>query len=493
MAKVSELIEQARALEAQGDTAKALAIYQHVLPHLESMPAIKADLALKAGDLMLKTGDKSGALRMYETAGTQCAMHGSAKGALTVASKIQQAAPELSDVYLSLAGQMVKHGHAGPAVDVLIQHAKQANLQQMLQELEPLAGRPSDDVRPLVQMLLDVPADAPPQETPPPPPPRASRGTTTPGTDDLQLQTASLEDELASVPQPVVPPPSPPSPRVSTPSYESPPPLPEVQPGITMDVSPPTARETVQINLRSSQVQRAVQAEPPAELAEPPSSRTIPPASRTIPPGSGKHRAAAPRRRRGGGGTLKWAAILIVLGGIGGAVYYFHLLPAGLLDQVKTKIASIRSGTPASPDSVRPSPPPRQTAGPRRDTVRTPAGFPGAPPTVSGAPAAAPVETIGRQPPVRIQGLPITDFAETPTQFRVVQRQESGQFLLLTGKPLADTVGEPAVGEVRLDSLPGDTAVATTNFDGYLVTVRGVIAPAALQGLLLQLVSRSPR
>jgi hypothetical protein len=86
--------------------------------------------------------------------------------------------------------------------------------------------------------------------------------------------------------------------------------------------------------------------------------------------------------------------------------------------------------------------------------------------------------------------LPITDFAETPTQFRVVQQQESGQFLVLSGKPLADTVGEPAVGEVRLDSLPGDTAVAITNFDGYLVTVRGVIAPAALQALLLQLTSR---
>ena len=71
-----------------------------------------------------------------------------------------------------------------------------------------------------------------------------------------------------------------------------------------------------------------------------------------------------------------------------------------------------------------------------------------------------------------------------------MQRQQSGQYLLLVGRPLADTVGEPAVGEVRLDSLPGDTAVAVTNFEGYVVTVRGVIAPAALQSLLLQLVSR---
>src|SRR5262245_15214396 len=105
------------------------------------MPAIKADLALKAGDLMLKLGNNSGALGMYEVAGTQCAMHGSTKGALTVAGKIRQAAPDRNDVFLSLAGQMVKHGHAGPAVDVLIQHAKQANLDEMLQELQSLAGR----------------------------------------------------------------------------------------------------------------------------------------------------------------------------------------------------------------------------------------------------------------------------------------------------------------------------------------------------------------
>src|SRR5205085_8519180 len=126
-------------------------------------------------------GNTRGALGMYDTAGTQCAVHGSTKGVLTVASKIRQAAPQRTDVYLSLAGQMVKHGHAGPAVDVLIQHAKQANLPNMLQELEPLAGRPSEDVRPLVQMLLEAPpaATAPP-EAPPPPSSRASRGVNAP-------------------------------------------------------------------------------------------------------------------------------------------------------------------------------------------------------------------------------------------------------------------------------------------------------------------------
>jgi hypothetical protein len=92
---------------------------------------------------------------------------------------------------------------------------------------------------------------------------------------------------------------------------------------------------------------------------------------------------------------------------------------------------------------------------------------------------------------VRIEGLAVTDFREEPSEFRVIQRQESGQYLLLIGRPLADTVGEPVVGEVRLDSLPGDTAIAVTNFEGYVITVRGVITPSALQSLLLQLISRS--
>ena len=237
MAKVSELMEQARALEAQGETAKALAVYQHVLPHLETMPAIKADLSLKAGDLMLKLGNTAGALSMYETAGTQCAVHGSTKGVLTVASKIQQAAPNRTDVLLTLAGQMVQHGHAGPAVDVLIQHAKQANLPQMLQELQPLAGRPSDDVRPLVQMLLDQPTPATTAPAPAAPPPKASRGPVprppTPGpppppapADDSLLVPMSWEDQMTSM----GPPPPPSAPSRTSPAYEAAPPPPPPPP-----------------------------------------------------------------------------------------------------------------------------------------------------------------------------------------------------------------------------------------------------------------------
>jgi hypothetical protein len=268
VAKVSELLEQARALEAKGDHAKALAIYEHVLPHLEGMPAIKADIALKAGDLMLKLGNTTGALTMYDTAGTQCAVHGSTKGVLTVAAKILHAAPQRADVYLSLAGQMVKHGHAGPAVDVLIRHARLANLPNMLQELEPLAGRPSADVRPLVEMLLDAPAAPPPVV---PPAPVSSAPPPSPGPSPLvfakdqadSLRPMSLEDEVAANAPPTPPlarsaaeVPSPPKfwpePAAPPPFVPPPPPVSDV----VLDLSPPlppSPRETQEINLRASQ------------------------------------------------------------------------------------------------------------------------------------------------------------------------------------------------------------------------------------------------
>ncbi len=225
VAKVSELIEQARALEAQGDSAKALAIYQHLLPHMDAMPAIKADLSLKAGDLMLKLGNKAGALGMYDQAGAQCALHGSTKGVLTVASKIQATAPERTDTLLSLAAQMVQRGHAKNAVDVLIHHAREANLPEMLQELEPLQGRSSEDVKTIVQMLLDQPAPPPAAAAPPPPPVEESKPARKSQQDlDGILTPLSLDEQLASMS-----PPSAPSPSVPTMQFEAvapPPPRP---------------------------------------------------------------------------------------------------------------------------------------------------------------------------------------------------------------------------------------------------------------------------
>ena len=522
-------MEQARALEADGEGAKALAIYQHLLPHLEGMPAIKADLALKAGDLMIKLGNTAGALGMYETAGTQCALHGSTKGVLAVGAKIQQAAPSRADVLLSLAGQMVKHGHAGPAVDVLIQHAKQANLPEMLQELEPLSGRPSEDVRPLVQMLLEQPAASPPAAPRPAAPksspfsvpqqraPRQSKSQPAKreSADDFRLETASLEDQLAAMGPPQAPPPptpvptfsgppappqpalreppdyhAPSAPPAGPPSFEPPPPPTLTTPvaDMALDLSPPlplSARETAAINLRSSGIREAMREDPP-EAAPPPRR----PSGATAQPSAPRRAAAAPRR---GSGSFAKLAIPVVLLATAGGLVYSGVLP-GVLARVKAMLPGGPGAAESSPAGDTPRaalPPSRPAAVPvTGDTTPEIVRAAPAPAPVRGAPAPAPARIEGVRPPMYIEGLAVENFAEAANQFRVIQRQRTGEMLTLTGRPLADTVGEPAVGEIRMDSLPGDTAVAVTNFEGYVVTVRGVVAPATLQSLLLQLVAR---
>ncbi|MBI4420394.1 MAG: hypothetical protein HY560_06170 [Gemmatimonadetes bacterium] len=70
-------------------------------------------------------------------------------------------------------------------------------------------------------------------------------------------------------------------------------------------------------------------------------------------------------------------------------------------------------------------------------------------------------------------------------------QQVSGQPIRLVGTPLADTVGEPVVGEIRIDSVRRrDTTTATTNFEGYMITVQGVVSPSSLRELLGRLVSQ---
>jgi hypothetical protein len=536
VAKVSELIEQARALEAAGDSAKALAIYQHLLPHLDAMPAIKADLSLKAGDLMLKLGNKAGALGMYDQAGAQCAVHGSTKGILTVAAKIQAAAPERTDTLLSLAAQLVQRGHAKGAVDVLIHHAKQANLPEMLQELEPLQGRSSEDVKPMVQMLLDQPA-SPPSAPAAPPPPAEEPPPARKSQQDMDgiLTPLSLDEQLASMappsapsasvptmqfeairppeprpeprpepppfapPQFTAPPAPPPPPPVMPPSPQfaaPPPPPPQTVQGFTpgappemageihLDVSPPlppTPRETAAINMRASQSLKDLQQEEEAPRRRPSQQVRM----------SGARTAPVERKPVGLGVLL---LVPVVLALVVAGLYYFQFLPDSVSQQISALIsrkgpaatadsAAIDSVTPpvavtgADSGGVTPEPPPAVAAAPVTEA-------PHAPRPAAAAPG-------GNQPPVRIEGLTVVDFRETGDRFQVVQRQESGQYLTLTGRPLADTVGEPVAGDIKLDSLPGDTAVAVTSFEGYVITVKGVAAPEALRTLLLQLVSRS--
>jgi hypothetical protein len=219
--------------------------------------------------------------------------------------------------------------------------------------------------------------------------------------------------------------------------------------------------------------------EPPVEPPPPPKVRA-----------STQPRSLPARGGRRGPGVLALVAIPLVLVVAVVALAYMGLLPASVLERVKFLPRRAPTAARGGADSTRAS----ATVTPRP-----------APPRVDTTPAPAPAPVRERphaprageavasdEPPVRIDGLAISDFSESPTgdRFRVIQRQQSGELLTITGRPLADTIGEPAVGEIRMNSLPGDTAVAVTAFEGYVVTVRGKIAAATLQSLLGQLVAR---
>lgn len=126
MAKVSELKERARILEQQGELAKARAIYEHILRHLEGTPALLPELPMyvKVGDLSLKLGDPPGAVSMYEKAAEHYAAAGSARSIGALAEKIRRADPTRDDAAVGLGRALLEHGHAGAAAEVLLRYAR---------------------------------------------------------------------------------------------------------------------------------------------------------------------------------------------------------------------------------------------------------------------------------------------------------------------------------------------------------------------------------
>ncbi len=158
MAKVSDLKDRARAFERRGQIEQALTVYQHIIKHLEGTPDILPELPLyvKAGDLLLKLEDPEAGLAMYERAGEQLAAHGFAKNVIALCAKILGVASERTDVHLRYARQMVEAGHVAKARDILVYYAERAQLDEVLEALEQLQGRPDDEARPDLERLLKL-------------------------------------------------------------------------------------------------------------------------------------------------------------------------------------------------------------------------------------------------------------------------------------------------------------------------------------------------
>lgn len=156
MAKVSELKDQAREYERQGDTDKALTIYQHILSHLEGTPALARELPLyvKVGDLLLKRDRPDDAVAAYERGAEEYARHGSAKSVIALCLKILRADPARTDAYLAFAKALLDHGHVAATREVLADYAKRAKLERTADALRDVEGKPDAEVRAVVERLL---------------------------------------------------------------------------------------------------------------------------------------------------------------------------------------------------------------------------------------------------------------------------------------------------------------------------------------------------
>jgi len=397
---------------------------------------------------------------------------------------------------------MVECGHAANAVPVLVEHAKQVGHAAMLEVLGPLAGKADSEARPVLEGLLATvsggvtvtlrssgaslvqPVGAVPDlvERPPAPPPTTPSA---PSPEPVEPMTPPMI-ELAgpfAIPESAVPPPppqpplpfAPPPPITPEPLVPTSAALPSPS-SLGLDLSPPLPPSTLESAaidmrrraLRTSQ-ETFLKSVPPPERAEPPPVRKR---------ASGARRSVLPPPRRSR--ALLWVGFAVIVVGIAGGLVYFGVVPIG-------PVETVRAPAPRVPTRPKRAPPPPKRAAPARaraDSIVPPS--PGSIPTPS-RPAAT---RANRPPPVYIQGLTVDSYSGTTRNgaFRLLQRQSSGERITLIGSPLANVVGEPAVGEVRLGSL-GDTAIVTTNFAGYLIRLRGVVAPATLQALVGKLVS----
>ncbi len=184
MATVSELKAQARVLEQQGRLSKALAIYQHILKHIEGTPSLLRELPLyvKAGDLQLKLDERESAVDMYERAAEHYASHGSAKSVIALCTKVLRAVPKRTDVYLRFARLMMERQHVAAARDVLLAYAETAKLAKTHDALELLGDRPDAEAVPVLEMLLEAAA-------------RDERAATERTAERVSIQLARIRDE----------------------------------------------------------------------------------------------------------------------------------------------------------------------------------------------------------------------------------------------------------------------------------------------------------
>jgi len=155
---IATLKEEARTLEQEGRAAEALALYRKALARLEGTQEIWRELPLyvKAGDLNLKLRDAKTAIAMYERAAKRYAQYGSGKSVLALCAKILRVSPSRTYAYLAFARLMIERGHVAEAAKVLGGYAEHVKLGKVREVIQRLGAREPEEVRPVLEMLLEV-------------------------------------------------------------------------------------------------------------------------------------------------------------------------------------------------------------------------------------------------------------------------------------------------------------------------------------------------
>lgn len=527
MAKVSELKERARALEQQGRVSEALAIYRHILNHLERTPAIEHELPLyvKVGDLSLKLGNPTWAISMYERAAGHYVRTGASKTIISLCDKIVRVDGGRVGVFRELAERLVAGGQLQAAVAVLQEYARRVRQPEAFVRLQGVVDRPDDEARRGIQDALAeldgkpaAPA-VPPGAAASPPPTPAGIGLIT----EPQFGTGATEGKRPANPEPVapvdVPVVRPAAPRFAPPPPPAPPP-PREPPPVQLEpgpFAPPTERQPA----RASGPHRFAEPERPVATAEPspPDRRPAAEVATKVAPAIGG-RVIVPAGRAHTG-RLLWigggvAAVVVVTVGLvltlgkrsetatGGrgpvpsqptaAAGESASAPAGtgpVAQAVPTDTGragvgpALDTARAALPPVTRPAP---QPPAPTPTPVRVPAGVPAPPaPVTVQLPEGARVTGVF----IAIGGLPIDSVSEIVMDgragYRVVQRLSTGEALVLTAVPVLPGSDSIGLGTPQVMRMFGDV-VGARRYWSYQVNVRGSVSEDTLSRLLGRLV-----
>lgn len=543
MAKVGELKEQAREFERQGDVEKALALYRHILTHLEPTPLIARELPLyvKVGDLLVKQGEPDEAIAMYERAAAHYVKHGSGKSVIALCLKVLRVDPQRVEVYTRHARELLEEGHPGAAREVLADYATRAKQEKASEALAAVEGGGEDEIRRVVEGMLGVsgagPEPAAPTPKPEPEPEPETEQPAPSGASDLQFLTA--EEEMSAEPEPAPTAPAPSEPQASS----------------------------SDLAFLSTEEEATDEPAPVVEEAQPAPVRSA--ASESL--GSSGPLFSGSRPKKSHSGLIAAAAAVVVLAGGGFLAVRQGWIPLGSHREASTMMpdttsaestatapiaaaestgassdttaaAQADSGVAAQNAPTQPaataSNPAESTANgvtapvPLGNTVRAAAGTtatlaaptivsrrPAAavadtgvaaadstaraaapPPTTAPAAAAAPAPTSGTPPQadvslpagatvsraIVVAGLTVDSVTGTTDSYHVVQEMTSGDLLTLSASRLtgADTVGTTTP---NVTPIPGDSSVGTLRFWGYVVTARAHADATTLQGLLARL------